>query len=113
MFVKVIKMINIQAVKQNLALAIGVIGFNSDGTPRHTNEFSHDEFVIYRACVGAMNTLEAIMQEREPIEPYIQYSEHTGTKWIMCSVCDNPLCKASDDDKPKFCSECGKKVRWE
>ena len=57
-------------------------------------------------------TKDVQLMDEDSAEPYIQYSEHTGTKWVVCGVCDNPLCKASDDDKPKFCSECGRRVRW-
>ena len=53
-----------------------------------------------------------LIEEKE-YEPFYQYSEHTGSKWICCGNCDEPMVIAKSSIKPNYCSKCGKKVKWD
>lgn len=53
-----------------------------------------------------------LQEAQEPVEPYGQYSVHTGTKYIVCGACEKPLCMMKDNYRPKYCPECGRMVKW-
>ena len=53
-----------------------------------------------------------LLKAHEPVEPYGQYSVHTGTKYIVCGACEKPLCMMKDSYRPKYCPECGRMVKW-
>ena len=53
-----------------------------------------------------------LLKAQEPVEPYGQYSVHTGTKYIVCGACEKPLCMMKDSYRPKYCPECGRMVKW-
>ena len=53
-----------------------------------------------------------LLKAQEPVEPYGQYSVHTGTKWIVCGACEKPLCMMKDSYRPNYCPECGRMVKW-
>ncbi len=56
----------------------------------------------------------ALLKAQEPVKPYVMYSEHTGTKWLTCGACNQPMIKMTPDAVyPNYCPECGKKVWWE
>ena len=52
------------------------------------------------------------LKAQEPVEPLAEYSVHTGSKWAICGKCYEPLAKASDKEKPNYCSFCGRAVKW-
>ena len=53
-----------------------------------------------------------LIKSQEAVEPYGQYSVHTGTKYIVCGACEKPLCMMKDSYRPKYCHECGRMVKW-
>ena len=54
------------------------------------------------------------LKAQEPVKPYGMYSEHTGTKWLTCGACNQPMIKMTPDAiYPNYCPECGRKVWWE
>lgn len=85
--------------------------------------FNSSEFGYCNAMpiefVGQVNCFEedgrpewCPLKAQEPVEPYGQYSVHTGTKWIVCGACEKPLCMMKDSYRPKYCPECGRMVKW-
>ena len=56
----------------------------------------------------------ALLKTQEPVKPYAEYSEHTGTKWLTCGACNQPMIKMTPDAVyPNYCPECGRKVMLE
>lgn len=56
----------------------------------------------------------ALLKEQEPVKPYAEYSEHMGTKWLVCGACKQPMIKITPNAVyPNYCPECGRKVWWE
>lgn len=45
----------------------------------------------------------ALLREQEPVKPICGYG------YFICGVCKNPINSTSQ----KFCSECGKAVKWD
>jgi hypothetical protein len=55
----------------------------------------------------------ALLKTQEPVKPYAVYSEHTGTKWLVCGACDEPMNKVRDETWSNYCPNCGRAVKWE
>lgn len=56
----------------------------------------------------------ALLIAQEPVKPYGEYSEHTGTKWLTCGACNQPMVKITPNAVyPNYCPECGRAVKWE
>lgn len=55
----------------------------------------------------------ALLKAQEPVKPYAVYSEHTGTKWLVCGACDEPMNKVRDETWSNYCPNCGRAVKWE
>ena len=70
---------------------------------------------VWETCLDnietAIRNIPAV-KSQEPVEPYGQYSVHTGTKYIVCGACEKPLCMMKDSYRPKYCPECGRMVKW-
>ena len=69
-------------------------------------------------AVGWLDDALEILKEHEPVEPFCEYSVHTGTKWICCGECNTTLMKYSEykDAGPMmkhYCPNCGKAVKWD
>ena len=61
-------------------------------------------------CTAYMNRWKA----QGPAKPYAEYSEHTGTKWLTCGACEQPMIKITPDAVyPNYCPNCGRKVWYE
>lgn len=61
-----------------------------------------------------MGRLKDALKDQGPVKPYAEYSEHTGTKWLTCGACNQPMIKITPDAVyPNYCPECGRKVWWE
>ena len=55
-----------------------------------------------------------LLKAQEPAKPYAEYSEHTGTKWLVCGACKQPMIKITPNAVyPNYCPECGREVWWE
>lgn len=53
---------------------------------------------------------DRLQKVQEPIEPC---TERDGrTTFFLCGSCNKPLCIAKESYKPKYCPECGRKVKW-
>ena len=66
----------------------------------------------------------ALLEAQEVVKPYVECSEHTGTKWFICGSCEQPMIKItpnavypnycpSNTVYPNYCPECGRKVKWD
>ena len=56
----------------------------------------------------------SLLKAQEPVKPYGKYSEHTGTKWLACGACNQPMVKITPNTVyPNYCPECGRAVKWE
>ena len=67
---------------------------------------------IFKQNASIINDALELLKAQEPVEPYGQYSVHTGTKYIVCGACEKPLCMMKDSYRPKYCPECGRMVKW-
>ena len=55
----------------------------------------------------------ALLKAQEPVKPYAMYSEHTGTKWLVCGACNEPMNKTKDETWANFCPNCGRAVKYD
>lgn len=55
----------------------------------------------------------ALLKVQEPVKPYAMYSEHMGTKWLVCGACNEPMNKTKDETWANFCPNCGRAVKYD
>lgn len=53
----------------------------------------------------------ALLKAQEPVEP-IWYQEGRWFKTWRCGACGDILLFRNGKDKPKYCIECGRAVKW-
>ena len=55
----------------------------------------------------AKEMAEELLEKQKAVKPRILTNEH-GFQYCYCGVC----CHLLPAGKPKFCNECGQKVKW-
>lgn len=60
------------------------------------------------ACLDAIALLEA----QEPMKP-TRYQEGRWFKTWRCGACGGTLVFRNGEDKPNYCTDCGRPVKWE
>ena len=64
-------------------------------------------------CLPMMRDALELLKAQEPVKPYAEYCEHTGTKWLVCGACHEPMNKTSEETWSNYCPNCGREVKWE
>ena len=59
-----------------------------------------------------MGRLKDALKGQEPIKP-IRYQEGRWFKTWRCGACGSTLVFRNGEDKPNYCTDCGRKVWWE
>lgn len=54
----------------------------------------------------------ALLKEQEPIKP-TRYQEGRWFKTWRCGACGGTLVFRNGEDKPNYCTDCGRAVKWE
>ncbi len=60
----------------------------------------------------ALRDALALLKAQEPVKP-IRYQEGRWFKTWRCGACGGTLVFRNGEDKPKYCIDCGKAVKWE
>ena len=73
--------------------------------------FEHD--VSISKCMGELrdDALE-LLKAQEPVKP-TRYQEGRWFKTWRCGACRGTLVFRNGKDKPKYCTDCGRAVKWE
>lgn len=88
-----------------ISRAAAIAAFDDKRVERNYGDVSPESVIRVIESIPAVKA-------QEPVEPYGQYSVHTGTKYIVCGACEKPLCMMKDSYRPKYCPECGRMVKW-
>jgi len=54
----------------------------------------------------------ALLKAQEPMKP-TRYQEGRWFKTWRCGVCGGTLVFRNGEDKPSYCTDCGRAVKWE
>lgn len=54
----------------------------------------------------------ALLKAQEPVKP-TRYQEGRWFKTWRCGACGGTLVFRNGEDKPKYCTDCGRAVKWE
>ena len=66
-----------------------------------------------KKCIdNLMRDALELLKAQEPVKPYAEYCEHTGTKWLVCGACHEPMNKTSEETWSNYCPNCGRAVKW-
>ena len=79
--------------------------------------FGDDEFNHDMSAKEAWDCIKELLSERETIEP-IKKNDNNGWTQCFCGGCGSYLLQFNTKlhlniSFPKYCSECGRKVKWE
>lgn len=53
----------------------------------------------------------ALLKAQEPVKP-TRYQEGRWFKTWRCGACGGTLVFRNGEDKPKYCTDCGRAVKW-